>query len=129
MSSIVAPELLESVYSFLMKNGHQATAKSLAKEAKLDEVKLKNSTPVNLMEICPPSLKYVITMNNVSYAVQIFLNQIFFLSDVPSRRLQKATAMMRVTLVKAMPLQQRKQLLVKLLTVAMTIAAAKKMSL
>jgi LisH len=63
MSSVVAPELLESVYSFLMKNGHQATAKSLAKEAKLDEIKLKNCTPVNLMDICPTSLKYVVTIN------------------------------------------------------------------
>ena len=58
MAPTVAPELLESVYSFLIKNGHDATAKSLAKEAKLDAKALKNSTATDLSEIFSSSLKY-----------------------------------------------------------------------
>lgn len=57
MASLAAPELLESVYNFLIKNGHESTAKSLAKEAKLDEKKMSSKTPIDLMDICPPSLK------------------------------------------------------------------------
>ena len=49
--------LLESVYAFLMSNGHEATAKSLAKEAKLDDKKLKISKAFNLIGVFPPSLK------------------------------------------------------------------------
>ena len=57
MASLAAPELLESVYRFLIKNGHESTAKSLAKEAKLDEKKMTINTAIDLMDICPPSLK------------------------------------------------------------------------
>ena len=59
MSTTAAPELLESVYTFLLKNGHESTAKSLAKEAKLDEKKMKKTAPTDLMEIYSSSLKYV----------------------------------------------------------------------
>lgn len=58
MAPTAAPELLESVYSFLIKNGHEATAKSLAKEAKLDAKALKKSTAKDLSEIFSSSLKY-----------------------------------------------------------------------
>lgn len=44
-------ELIESIYSFLVKNGQTATAKSLVKEAKLDEKKMKKSTAKDLLEI------------------------------------------------------------------------------
>lgn len=44
-------ELIESIYSFLVKNGQTATAKSLVKEAKLDEKKMKKSSPKDLLEI------------------------------------------------------------------------------
>lgn len=57
MTSILDIELLQSVYTFLMSNGHEVTAKSLAKEAKLDEKKLKNSKPFNLMDLYSSSLK------------------------------------------------------------------------
>ena len=52
-----SPELLECVYSFLMKNGHETTAKSLIEEAKLDKKKLKKATPKDLSEIFASSLK------------------------------------------------------------------------
>ena len=52
-----SPELLECVYSFLMKNGHETTAKSLVEEAKLDKKKLKKATPKDLSEIFASSLK------------------------------------------------------------------------
>jgi hypothetical protein len=57
MASKAAPELLESVYSFLIKNGHDATAKSLAKEAKLDEKKMKKASPSDLSAIFSANLK------------------------------------------------------------------------
>lgn len=57
MTSVLDIELLESVYTFLMSNGHEVTAKSLAKEAKLDEKKLKNRKPFDLMDLYPSSLK------------------------------------------------------------------------
>ena len=57
MTSASDSGLLESVYAFLMSNGHEATAKSLAKEAKLDDKKLKISKAFNLIGVCPPSLK------------------------------------------------------------------------
>lgn len=57
MASKAAPELLESVYSFLVKNGHKETASSLVKEAKLDEKKIKKSSPKDLTEIFSSSLK------------------------------------------------------------------------
>ena len=59
MTIAAAPALLESVYAFLMKNGHESTAKSLAKEAKLDEKKMKKTAPTDLIEIYSSSLKYV----------------------------------------------------------------------
>ena len=57
MTSTSELELLESVYAFLKYNGHEATAKSLAREAKLDDKKLKISKPLDLMDICSSSLK------------------------------------------------------------------------
>jgi LisH len=57
MTSALYIELLESVYTFLMSNGHEVTARSLAKEAKLDEKKLKNRKPFDLMDLYPSSLK------------------------------------------------------------------------
>lgn len=60
-----SPELLESVYSFLLKNGHEAVAKSLAEEAKLDKKKLKKSTPKDLSEIFASSLKWVTFFNSI----------------------------------------------------------------
>ena len=57
MSKTAAPALLESVYTFLMKNGHESTAKSLLKEAKLDEKKMKKTAPTDLMTIYSSSLK------------------------------------------------------------------------
>jgi hypothetical protein len=57
MAPTVAPELLESVYSFLIKNGHEATAKSLVKEAKLDAKALKKSTATDLSVAFSSSLK------------------------------------------------------------------------
>ena len=57
MSPAVAPALLESIYSCLIKSGLTETAKSLAKGAKLDEKKLKKSAPADLMEIYSSSLK------------------------------------------------------------------------
>jgi hypothetical protein len=51
MSLKAAPELVESVYSFLLENGHEATAKAFCKEAKLDEKKLKKNTSLDLMDI------------------------------------------------------------------------------
>ena len=55
--SKASPELLECVYSFLLKNGHEATAKSLAEEASLDKKQLKKSTPMDLSVIFSSSLK------------------------------------------------------------------------
>ena len=57
MSPAVAPALLESIYSCLIKSGLTETAKSLAKGAKLDEKKMKKSAPADLMEIYSSSLK------------------------------------------------------------------------
>jgi hypothetical protein len=57
MSATIAPELLESIYSCFIKSGFTATAKSLAKVAKLDEKKLKKSTPADLMQLYTSSLK------------------------------------------------------------------------
>lgn len=51
------PELLECVYSFLVKNGHEAVAKCLAEEAKLDKKKLKKAVTKDLSEIFAASLK------------------------------------------------------------------------
>jgi predicted component of type VI protein secretion system len=51
------PELLECIYSFLVKNGHEAVAKSLAEEAKLDKKKLKKAVTKDLSEIFSASLK------------------------------------------------------------------------
>ena len=55
--SKASPELLECVYSFLLKNGHEAAAKSLVEEASLDKKKLKKSSPKDLSEIFSLSLK------------------------------------------------------------------------
>ena len=51
--------IIESIYSCLVKSGYAATAKALAKEAKLDEKKLKKSAPADLMHLYSQSLKYV----------------------------------------------------------------------
>ena len=51
--------ILESIYSCLVSSGLAATAKSLAKEAKLDEKKLKKNAPADLMQLYTQSLKYV----------------------------------------------------------------------
>ena len=51
--------ILESIYSCLVKSGYAATAKSLAKEAKLDEKKLKKNAPADLIQLYSQSLKYV----------------------------------------------------------------------
>ena len=57
MTSSSDVDLLESVYTFLMSNGHEATAKSLVKEAKLVDRKLKISKAFDLMDVCSSSLK------------------------------------------------------------------------
>jgi hypothetical protein len=57
MSATIAPELLESIYSCFIKSGFKESAKSLAKVAKLDEKKLKKSTPADLMQLYTSSLK------------------------------------------------------------------------
>lgn len=51
--------ILESIYSCLVSSGLASTAKSLAKEAKLDEKKLKKNAPADLMQLYTQSLKYV----------------------------------------------------------------------
>ena len=51
MSSKAEPELVESVYSFLVKNGHNDTAKAFVKEAKLDAKKLQSKACKDLVEI------------------------------------------------------------------------------
>ena len=51
MSSYSMSGLVESVYSYFLKSGHQSTAESFAKEAKLDKKKLKSKTPFDLEEI------------------------------------------------------------------------------
>lgn len=57
MSTTIAPALLESIYSCLIKSGLTDTAKALAKGAKLDEKKMKKATPADLMEMYSSSLK------------------------------------------------------------------------
>lgn len=46
----MAEEVLESVYSLLVKRGHSGAAKQLLKEAKLDESKAKKANPDSLIE-------------------------------------------------------------------------------
>ena len=57
MPAAIAPALLESIYSCLIKSGLTATAKSLAKGASLDEKKMKKSVPADLMAMYTSSLK------------------------------------------------------------------------
>ena len=52
--------ILESIYSCLVSSGFSATAKSLAKEAKLDEKKMKKNAPADLIQLYSQSLKYVV---------------------------------------------------------------------
>lgn len=49
--SVGSSDLLESVYAYLLKEGHQKTAKLLLKEAKIDETKFDPKNTSDLADL------------------------------------------------------------------------------